>query len=49
VETCYSASSIIRNFYLKKILRSRFLVEFQSFVFGQFWADFCSFGQKLLH
>jgi hypothetical protein len=45
VETCSSSSSIKRNFYLKKILKSRFLVGFQSFVFGQFWADFGSFGQ----
>jgi hypothetical protein len=44
-ETCSSASSIHRNFYLWKTLKSRFLVEFQSFVFGPIWADFGSFGQ----
>jgi hypothetical protein len=37
METCSSSSSISRNFYLKKILKSQFLVEFQSFVFWQFW------------
>jgi hypothetical protein len=36
VETCSSAS-IHRNFYFWKILKSRFLVKFQSFVFGQIW------------
>jgi hypothetical protein len=45
VETCSSSSSISRNFYFKKILKSQFLVEFQSFVFWQFRADFGSFGQ----
>ena len=59
VETCSSASSIHRNFYFWKKKKSRFLVEFQSFIFWQFWADFGSFeqfwavlgsfGQKLLH
>jgi hypothetical protein len=39
VETCCSSSSTDKKFYLKKILKSRFLVEFQSFVFGQFWAE----------
>jgi hypothetical protein len=38
METCSSSSSINRNFYFKKKPKSRFLVEFQSFVFGQFWA-----------
>jgi hypothetical protein len=38
VETCSSASSIHRNFYFWKILKSRFLMEFQSFVFGQILA-----------
>jgi hypothetical protein len=28
-----------------KILKSQFLVEFQSFDFRQIWADFVSFGQ----
>jgi hypothetical protein len=45
METCSSASSIHRNFYFWKILKSRFLVEFQSFVFRHFWADFGGFGQ----
>jgi hypothetical protein len=45
VETCSSASSIHRNFYFWKTLKSRFLVEFQSFIFRQFLADFGSFGQ----
>jgi hypothetical protein len=46
VKTCSSASSIHTNFYyFWKTLKSRFLVEFQSFVFRQFWADFGSFGQ----
>jgi hypothetical protein len=38
VETCSIASSIHRNFYFWKILKSQFLVEFQSFVFWQIWA-----------
>jgi hypothetical protein len=42
VETCSSACSINRNFYFKKLLISRFLVEFQSFVFRQFWAEFAA-------
>jgi hypothetical protein len=45
METCSSASSTHRNFYLKKTLKSRFLVEFQSFIFGQILATFGSFGQ----
>jgi hypothetical protein len=45
VETCSIASSIHRNFYFCEILKSQFLVEFQSFVFWQIWADFGSFGQ----
>jgi hypothetical protein len=45
VETCSSASSIHRNFYFWKKLKSRFLVEFQSFVFGQILAVLGSFGQ----
>jgi hypothetical protein len=44
-ETCFSASSIHRNFYFCKKLKSRFLVEFQSFVVRQIWADFGNFGQ----
>jgi hypothetical protein len=42
VETCSSASSIHRIFFFWKILKSRFLVEFQSFIFGQIWADFAA-------
>jgi hypothetical protein len=49
VETCSSASSIHRILFLLKILKSRFLVEFQSFDFWQIWADLSSFGQNLLH
>jgi hypothetical protein len=45
VETCSSASSTHRNFYLKKTLKSQFLAEFQSFIFGQILANFGSFGQ----
>jgi hypothetical protein len=45
VETCSIASSKHRKFYFWKILKSQFLVEFQSFVFWQIWADFGSFGQ----
>jgi hypothetical protein len=45
VKTCSSASSTRTNFYLKKILKSRFLVEFQSFIFGQILANLGSFGQ----
>jgi hypothetical protein len=35
VETCSSASSTRRNFYFWKTLKSRFLMVFQSFIFGQ--------------
>jgi hypothetical protein len=45
METCSSPSSISRTFYFWKILKSRFLVEFQSFIFGQILANFGSFGQ----
>jgi hypothetical protein len=45
VETCSSASSTHRNFYFWKTLKSRFLVVFQSFVFGQILANFGSFEQ----
>jgi hypothetical protein len=45
VKTCSSASSTRRNFYLWKTLRSRFLVVFQSFDFGQILANFGSFGK----
>jgi hypothetical protein len=45
VETCSSASSTHRNFYFKKTLKSRFLAEFQSFIFGQILADFGSYRQ----
>jgi hypothetical protein len=40
-----SASSTCTNFYLKKKLKSRFLVVFQSFFYGQILANFGSFGQ----
>ena len=45
VETCSSGTSIHWFFYFWKTLKSRFLVEFQSFAFRQIWADFGSFGQ----
>jgi hypothetical protein len=35
----------VQNFIFEKILKSRFLVEFQSFIFGQIWANLSSFGQ----
>jgi hypothetical protein len=50
VETCSNASSTHTNFYLKKKLKSRFLVEFQSLIFGQILAilgvlgKFCYIG-----
>jgi hypothetical protein len=49
VETCSSASSTCTNFYFWKILKSRFLSEFQSFIFRQILANLGSFGQLLLH
>jgi hypothetical protein len=45
MEICSSASSICRNFYFWKTLKSWFLVEFQSFVFSQILAVLGSFGQ----
>jgi hypothetical protein len=45
VKTCSSASSTCSNFYFWKILKSRFLVEFQSFILGQILANLGSFGQ----
>ena len=45
VGTCSTAFSIHRNFYFWKISKSQFLVEFQSFFFGQIFADFRNFGQ----
>jgi hypothetical protein len=39
VKTCTSASSTRRNFYFWKTLKSRFLAEFQSFIFR---ADFAA-------
>jgi hypothetical protein len=47
VETCSSASSTCRNFYFWKTLKSRFLVVFQSFVFGQILANFGQFWADL--
>jgi hypothetical protein len=52
VETCSSAPSTRRILFFWKILKSRFLAEFQSFIFGQIWqilAVLGSFGQILLH
>jgi hypothetical protein len=52
VETCSSASSTRRNLYFLKTLKYRFLVEFQSFIFGQILqilAVLGRFGQNLLH
>jgi len=49
VKLCTSASSLHRKFYFWKKLKSRFLVEFQSFVVRQILAVLGSFGQKLLH
>jgi hypothetical protein len=45
MEICSSAPSTRRNFDLWKILKSQFLVEFQSFIFGQILTNFGSFGQ----
>jgi hypothetical protein len=46
----YSSASFTHiNFYFWKTLKSRFLVAFQSFVFGQILANVGSFGQILLH
>jgi hypothetical protein len=44
VETCSRASSTSKFFYFWKTLKSRFLVVFQSFIFGQFWADLGRFS-----
>jgi hypothetical protein len=49
VETCSSASSTRKFFYFWKALKSRFLVVFQSFIFGQILANFGSFGQIFMH
>jgi hypothetical protein len=45
METCSSASSTRSNFYFSKLLKSQFLAEFQSFIFGQILANLGSFGQ----
>jgi hypothetical protein len=45
-ETCSSAPSTRGNFYFWKILKPRFLAEFQSFIF---WQILANFGQILLH
>jgi hypothetical protein len=45
VKTCSSAPLHIQIFIFEKILKSRFLVVFQSFAFGQLLANFGSFGQ----
>jgi hypothetical protein len=44
VKTCSSASSTPTNFYFRKKLKSRFLVVFQSFFFGQIFPNSCSSG-----
>jgi hypothetical protein len=44
VKTCSSATSKQENFHFWKILTSRFLVEFQSFMFGQILANLGNFG-----
>jgi hypothetical protein len=44
-KACSIASSINRNFYFKNILKSRFLVEFQNFIFELILAVLGSFGQ----
>jgi hypothetical protein len=49
VESCSNASSIHRNFYFWKTLKSWFLVVFQIFVFRQIWAVLGSFRQNFLH
>jgi hypothetical protein len=49
VRTCSSASSTHRNFYFWKTLKSQFLAEFQSFIFGQILAVLGRFGQIFLH
>jgi hypothetical protein len=38
------ASSTRMNFYFKETLKSQFLVVFQSFIFGQIFANFDNFG-----
>jgi len=45
VKTCSNASFPRSNFYFSKALKSEFLVEFQSFPFGQIFANLGSFGQ----
>jgi hypothetical protein len=45
VETCSSASSTHWNFYFWKLLKSWFLAEFLSFIFGQILVNFGNFGQ----
>jgi hypothetical protein len=45
METCSSAPSTCRNFYFWKILKTRFLAEFQSFVFEQILADLAVLGR----
>jgi hypothetical protein len=45
VETCSSTSCTHRNLFIWKTLKSQFLVQFRSFIFGQILANFGSFGQ----
>jgi hypothetical protein len=44
VKTCSSASCTRTNFYFWKVLKSWFLVEFQSFIFGQILAVLADFA-----
>jgi hypothetical protein len=44
-KTCSTASSTCTNVYFLKTIKSRFVVELQSFVFGLILADFGSLGQ----
>jgi hypothetical protein len=45
VETCSSTSCTRRNLFIWKTLKSQFLVQFRSFIFGQILANYGSFGQ----
>jgi hypothetical protein len=44
VKTCSIALLHVEVFCFRKTLKSQFLVEFQSFIFGQILANFSSFG-----
>lgn len=45
MQTCPNVSSTFTNVYFWKPLRSWFLLEFQSFIFGLILANFSSFGK----